>query len=245
MSGKSKDTLDIKHRQDTSIVPLKSCILISTPDGEKFVKKAKSVHFADALGKPLKSIKTLYDLEDELDLFFLGFNKSVTRRNFSIKPRKTEGMTCQFVNFICQPKFLEQVMKHNVLLENITVQENGILGTIMVKNISFEKAVTVTFTLNKWKTVYKVKANFVPGSNTGIIDIFSFEITLPETEINLELQFAICFKVEETEYWDSNHSKNYILSLSRKTEQKKNIAVDSINCKGFVVTKQDFIGWGS
>ena len=85
----SKDTLDIKYRRDFSIEPLKSYILIPTPDDGKYVKKAKSVHFADAIGKPLKPIKTLYnDLEDEIDLLIFGFNHDNVCRIFSAKPRK-------------------------------------------------------------------------------------------------------------------------------------------------------------
>ena len=259
----SKDTLDIKYRRDSSIEPLKSCILIPTPDGGKYVKKAKSVHFADSLGKPLKSIKTLYDLEDEIDLLILGFNRNNVCRKFSAKPRKmtrsekpstlvndcARMLTYNFVNFTSsdgKPKIFEQVLKHYVLLENINVQQNGIFGTVNVKNISFEKDVTITYTLDKWKTVEKTKATYVPGSSTGSIDIFSFEIAFSESKMDFELQFAICFKVGEIEYWDSNASKNYIISFVKKYEKNKNIIINNdLNLKGFVIKKQEFIGWVS
>lgn len=258
---RSKDTLDIKQRSDSlAAVPLtlKSCILIATPDGGKFVRKAKSVHFADTLGKPLKSIKTLYDLDDELDMVFLRFKDVSTRRNFSIKPKKTVEknaatktcgrISCQFVNFhspIENPRFLEQVLKQHVLLEDVIVQESGILATINVKNVSFEKDVSITFTMDEWKTVGNIKANYVPGSSTGTIDIFSFELIIPENENNLNLQFAICYKTEGKEHWDSNSSKNYIISFITKNDRNKNVKVADSKYNGFVISKQEFIGWGS
>ena len=257
--GVSKDTLDIKRRRDSSIEPLKSCILIPTPDGGKYVKKAKSVHFADALGKPLKSVKTLYDFEDEIDLLILGFNNNGICRKFSAKPkRKTRSekstlvedsakMTYNLVNFTFpddKSKFFEDVLKHNVLLENINVQQNGIFGTVNVKNVSFEKHVAITYTVDEWKTIEKTNAHYIPGSSTGSIDIFSFEIVFSESKRNFELQFAICFKVGETEHWDSNGSKNYIISFVDKVEENKNLIKDH-GYKGFVIKKQEFIGWDS
>ncbi|XP_066926675.1 protein phosphatase 1 regulatory subunit 3B-like [Clytia hemisphaerica] len=246
----SKDTLDIKTRQDPAILPLKSCIQIPNPDGsgEKLnIKKAKSVHFADSLGKPLKSVKTLCDLEDDLDLLFLGLktNYSSTRRSFPVRDKKT-SQKFDFVNFkppITEPNFLERVQKGNVLLENIFVKDNKVLGTVNVKNISFEKDVSITYTLNDWETVQNARGKYVPGSSTGTIDIFSFEITFPE-DTACNIKFAICYKAAKKEFWDSNESKNYILAIKTKSPKKKLID-DSDNFNGFIISKQNFIGWAS
>ena len=133
-------------------------------------------------------------------------------------------------------------MKHYVLLENINLRQNGIFCTVNVKNIYFEKDVTITYTIDKWKTVEKTKATNVPGSSSGSIDIFLFEIAFSESKMDFELQFSICFKVSDIEYWDSNGSKNYIISFVKRYEEDKIITTNN-DLKGFAINKQEFIGW--
>lgn len=255
----SKDTLDIRTTTDTSLLPLKSCIQIPHPNGsgEKLnVKKAKSVHFADSLGKPLKSIKTLYDLEDDLDLTFFKFCKGggggyTNKRTFSVNIKsKQQAKKNKFDNFslpIPCNTFKERLQKENVLLESIIFRDYGIFGTVHVKNISFEKEVSVTFTVDDWATVQKTYAKYVPGSSSGTTDIFAFEINVPEEKKknSSKIQFAICYSTSNNSFWDSNSSKNYIVSFSGENSSKKNFLDADDNYNGFIIPKQNFIGWAS
>ena len=67
-------------------------------------------------------------------------------------------------------------------MENIIFRDYGIFGTVVVNNISFEKNVYISYTLNDWVTVQRTEARYVPGSNTGSTDTFSFEINLIDSK---------------------------------------------------------------
>jgi len=258
--GVSKDTLNIK-KIDLTILPLKSCIQICNPDGsgEKLnVRKAKTVHFADSLGKPLRSVKTLCDMEDDLDRMFLGLstisgNSSKKRRNFSTSNsnefKNISNDKCRFVNFtppITEFKFLDKVLQNNVLLENVIFRDDGIFGTVNVKNVSFEKDVSITYTLNGWKSIQKTVAKYVPGSSTGTIDIFSFEINVTDFGLKeCKIEFAICYVTSNETFWDSNLGKNYIINFGMVSSTEKKLIGKSDNYNGFIIPKQNFIGWAS
>ena len=260
--GRSKDTSDIKGEPS----PLKSCILIPNPDGsgEKLnMKKAKSVHFADSLGKPLKSVKSMHDFDDEFDFSLLtlklGSNNSKTRHFFPVnnivrnnvknKDNITRtSMKGKFVNFeqpIADTHFVEKVKSENVLLENVIFRDHGIFGTVAVHNIAFEKRVYVKYTIDNWKTVFEADANYVPGSSTGVTDHFSFEINIKDQSLEeIEMKFAICFATDYCSYWDSNCGQNYFV-LFRRYEKENKISDFSENYNGFILRNQNFIGWAS
>lgn len=262
---RSKDTLDIKSTPS----PLKSCILIPNPDGsgEKVnVKKSRSVHFADSLGKPLKSIKTLYDFEDELDNALLGLrfqqtNVAKIRHTFPVTDVLTKNLRniqkqgsttgSKFVNFeqpILDDSFIAQVKSSKVFLESVIFREYGIFGTVAVHNIAYEKSVFVNYTIDNWTTVQTADAKYVPGSNTGVMDTFSFEINTAEKDRNdeeIEIKFAICY-ISEGVYWDSNDGKNYcVLFRKYKCDKLQESSSSSSNCNGFIISKHKFIGWAS
>jgi len=256
--GKSKDTLDIPS--ETSSYPLRSCILVSKGDDtdEKVsMKKSKSVHFADSLGKPLKSVKTLYDNHDEyLDLSFLSL-RSTTRRTFPVDIFKrsynnsfgnVSDKESKLINFkqpVTSKDFQSRVEKENICLENVLFREYGVFATIAVKNISFQKEITVRYSFDKWESFHVLAANFVPGSSTGITDTFSFEIFPPMTkEDATEVQFALSYAANGKTYWDSNFGNNYIVKFKPKGKDKEKFSEMS-DCNGFILARQNFIGWST
>ena len=259
--GMSKDTSDLKGK---SKEPLKSCILVSKEDGsgERIsINKAKSVHFADSLGKPLNSVQTLFDYDEDFDLSFLSI-RSTTRRTFPVDifKRNNTKFGCvgdhnKLINFkqpVTTSTFQSRVEKDNVCLENVVFRDYGIFATVTVKNISFEKQITVRYTLNKWQSHDTVIANYVPGSSTGngLTDTFSFEIIPEENDVKeIEIQFAICYNANGQTYWDSNHGNNYILLFQRKQQndklkQEKNV-ISTEHSGGFILSRQNFIGWST
>ena len=261
--GVSKDTSDIK--ETASNTPLKSCILIPKGEEKVSVKKAKSVHFADSLGKPLKSVKTLHEQEDYLDLTFLSL-RSTTRRTFPVdifrktydnnnynnynsfkggsNNKKDQNKLENFKQPVKSKEFQSRVENENVCLENVVFREYGIFATITVKNISYQKDVSVRFTTDKWESFKVIQANYVPGSTTGVTDTFSFEIIPGDAEENqVEIQFAICFAANGHTYWDSNYGKNYIVLFKVQKETKD--LLDKSDCNGFILPCQNFIGWST
>lgn len=266
MGIRSKDTSDIKSTPS----PLKSCILIPSPNGfggRVNVKKSKSVHFADSLGKPLKSIKTLYSCDDELDMALLSVrfqqqtiggktqntfpaidtltNNLINKQNHC-STQKSKLLNFELPNI--NELFTENVKLSNVLLENLIFRETGIFATVTVHNIAYEKSVFVNYTVDNWATVLKTAAKYVPGSNTGMTDTFSFEINVLDTKQRsnneeIEIQFAVCYICGGDLYWDSNGGKNYHV-LFRKPKFNKN-SEPLENYHSFIIPKQKFIGWAS
>ena len=251
----SKDTLDIQSRCEN--IPLKSCILISKGDGsdEKIsVKKAKSVHFADTLGKPLKSVKTLVDPSD--DVFGLNFLslRSSTRRSFStndiIFQQKNELKINEdeCLNFKYPLEFKDlktRVENENVCLDKISfIRGNGIFGTVVVKNVCFQKQVSIKYTFDNWISEHTEIGKYISSSCVENADTFSFEI-LPKQHSNINeinIIFAICFTANGMSYWDSNFGNNY--SVLYKTEKQNGYSVSEKH-NGFILPKQNFIGWAT
>lgn len=97
---------------------------------------------------------------------------------------------------------------NNVSLENVIIKESEstVVGTVKVKNLSFHKEVFIRSTWDSWKSQTDTFCTFsqiVGASGAYVIyDTFSFKLTLPPHSRNLE--FCVCFRADEKEYWDSN-----------------------------------------
>lgn len=109
--------------------------------------------------------------------------------------------------------FRNRLIKNSVCLENCSLQERSLTGTIKVRNIGFEKAVQVRATFDSWLTYTDIDGTFmnnVYGCQDS--DTFAFVLELP-TYIppQNQVEFCICFKAQGQTYWDNNDGKNYIL----------------------------------
>ncbi len=255
----SKDTLDIRTIC-TSNNPLKSCILIPKGDGtdERIsVRKAKSVQFADALGKPLMSVKTLADSPDTFLPFHLLSLRSTTRRTFSVdrnvflKKENQESIgEGEYMNFDNPCTDLEGVVtREKVCLKNITFQDGGrgICGNIVVKNLCFEKRVEVRYTWDEWTTQDCAITKYECLSEVKNADLFTFQISATDTTTSsstsssyFELIFAICYTAKGCSYWDSNAGKNYRVKLTNTMNIDDNKRSTEIHRKGFLLPSQCF-----
>ncbi|KAI1233499.1 hypothetical protein IHE44_0004680 [Lamprotornis superbus] len=74
--------------------------------------------------------------------------------------------------------------EQQVCLERVTSSDLGLSGTIQVRNVAFEKQVSVRYTFNQWESIH---------------------------ELSTLLQFAARYQVNGQEYWDNNRGKNYTL----------------------------------
>lgn len=97
---------------------------------------------------------------------------------------------------------------NNVSLENVIIKESEstVVGTVKVKNLSFHKEVFIRSTWDNWTTqtdTFCTYSQIVGASGAYVIyDTFSFKLTLPPHSRNLE--FCVCYKADDKEYWDSN-----------------------------------------
>ena len=111
----------------------------------------------------------------------------------------------------------------DIRLEQVVLSKDGraVEGTVLVRNIAFEKWVAVRFTYDWWQTTSEVTAKHsksIPEENT---DLFSFSIRLPEVTKRIEekrLFFALRYLAAGREAWDNNRGENYQLRF--RTEKK-------------------------
>ena len=104
--------------------------------------------------------------------------------------------------------FKERFGRECVALERCATRDRTVTGIIVVKNLEYQKYVGVRYTMDSWKTSDEIEACYVPNSNDGATDRFSFTLSLPKTY--KEMEFAVRFRAgDSTEYWDNNFSRNY------------------------------------
>lgn len=183
---------------------LKSCVVnlnssFSKSDSD-LLKKDRRVHFADSVGLSLVSVVYLPTPAPK--------GRLPSRRWSSFV--EEEGRLLNFTQPMKRQDFNERLNELNVSLETIVLRDFGVYGTVKVRNLAFQKKVTVRFTIDGWSSYRDVVGHYIEGSHAGFMDTFSFEIALPTTLIkDCKLEFAICYKVLGVEFWDNNSGDNY------------------------------------
>lgn len=165
--------------------------------------KNKNVHFADRCGLSLVSVHKIS--MDDL---------TVNTSNLELKNEITKQLRLTFVQPISLDNFAERLNKLNVSLENVLVSNCAIMGTIKVRNITYEKIVFVRCTFDHWKSFEDMCGSYVPSSYDDKFDCFSFAITVPSTISDGDkIQFAVCYRTlsPDNEFWDNNDNKNYVI----------------------------------
>ena len=105
--------------------------------------------------------------------------------------------------------FRSAVETRFVSLANVIIKSRGVLGTVRVKNISFEKSVVVRYTFDGWATHSDVAATHQPDDDYRF-DTFTFLIDCPPSRPpGTRLHFAVRYSVAGADYWDSNGGDNY------------------------------------
>jgi hypothetical protein len=102
-----------------------------------------------------------------------------------------------------------------------------LIGSVAVANLAFHKYVVARFTLDYWKTVFEVVAEYYHDvrrpKHTDGYDRFNFSIKLADLA-NLEgktMFFCVKYLVNGQEYWDNNNSTNLQIDF-RKEEKPRN-----------------------
>ncbi|XP_035244085.1 protein phosphatase 1 regulatory subunit 3D isoform X1 [Anguilla anguilla] len=119
-----------------------------------------------------------------------------------------------------QPNFLNILCRQQVCLERVLCSELGITGTAQVLNLAFEKEVMVHYSFTNWRSKGDSKASWVSSvvrnrmAGEPDSDIFRFRLPVPPfiLQPGALLEFAICFQVEGSEFWDNNNGQNYKLT---------------------------------
>ncbi|KAG9260290.1 protein phosphatase 1 regulatory subunit 3D-like [Astyanax mexicanus] len=184
-------------------------------------RRGSQVRFVDSLGLELERVKFFKASEDPtvpvhvicrlLASSELAFGKHLELTLPYFQPSFPENMASQ-------PDFLQRLCRQHVCLEQVHCSELGIIGTVQVLNLAFEKDVTVRYSFTDWKSSAESKACWVStlhrNGDEPESDIFRFRLPVPPFILKpgATLQFAICFQSQGVEYWDNNDGHNYKLA---------------------------------
>lgn len=122
------------------------------------------------------------------------------------------------------PVFLEQTF--------LSIDKKYLLGQIAVRNLLYEKNVTIRYTLDHWGTIVEIPTIYVPDPpavlRTNNYDRFVFKILLDLLFEGLTLSdevspgrrertYELCVRYAspDFEYWDNNDNKNYVIKILR------------------------------
>ena len=187
-------------------------------------RRKKAVRFADALGLDLENVKHFMDSgdppfvpESATRSLRLGDVPSRFRRHPETDcPDYRSYITVRFSQPGASVDFINGVLTSQVKLENCVVDKVQMVvnGTVRVANIAYDKHVAVRYTFNDWATCSEVGATYVPGSNDGPTDRFSFALYLPPnfaTVTGSLVEFAVRYDTPGCSRWDNNDDLNYVI----------------------------------
>ncbi|MBN3304400.1 PR3CB phosphatase, partial [Amia calva] len=177
-------------------------------------KSKKRVVFADSKGLSLTAIHVFSEFEED-HISELQFDLTdLEDATGGLKVSKDRNLVLDF----CQPAadyldFRNRLKKNFVCLENCSLQERLLAGTVKVKNTSFEKSVQIRITFDTWKSYTDVECVFMNNVyGCSETDTFSFVIDLPDfVPPHERVEFCISFKTQDQTFWDNNDEKNYRL----------------------------------
>ena len=180
-------------------------------------RSRKQVSFADNHGKPLAEVRLMVEKTEDPPAQRSDSSHLISPNTLDMVV-KAPPLTLNF----SQPAseylaFRDKIEQNSVSLENVLLNEYTVLGTIKVKNLSFEKRVFVRHTVNYWDTHCDTDATFIPGpgdipGRPSCHDTFQFSFQLhATTDRSMHIQFAVCYETLGVQYWDSNGGENYVI----------------------------------
>ncbi|XP_036070291.1 protein phosphatase 1 regulatory subunit 3B [Oryzias melastigma] len=182
--------------------------------GTGATKTKKRVTFADSKGLALTSVKVFSQFTDPIDI--PASIQDMLRAPPTLTPEDS-----RLVLDFPQPSsdyllFRQNLEANQVSLEHCVLKEKAFAGTIKVKNVSYEKAVTLRVTFDSWKSHLDVACQYMKDAYpSSYSDTFCYEVALPaELPPHQHVEFAVCYEVGGAKHWDSNQGRNYCIVRS-------------------------------
>ncbi|XP_062398188.1 protein phosphatase 1, regulatory subunit 3Da [Sardina pilchardus] len=189
--------------------------LPSPPERKRMAQRA-GVRFVDSLGMQLEDVKVFKASEGPLVPDHVLF-RILMNAEFSGGSHLEISLPLMKPVFPeqpgDQPGFAEHVCRQKVCLERVLCFEDGIVGIVQVLNLAFEKEVRARYSFTAWKSCSETRASWVAHNEPGW-DTFHFHLPVPPflLQPGALLEFAVCYKVLGTEFWDNNEGQNYKLT---------------------------------
>ncbi|XP_068167957.1 protein phosphatase 1 regulatory subunit 3C-B-like [Antennarius striatus] len=200
-------------------------LLDDSDDEEVFLPlKNKRVVFADSRGLSLTAVR-VFSAEDEqgdLDLLpSLWGLGSMTEDGYSCTvstccpgTRLKLGFPPPSADFHA---FRAKLAKSMVVLENCSVDEQSLRGTVRVRNAAFQKDVRVRVTFDSWQSCRDVPCTYVQKRFGGPqTDIFEFDVAIPKVlDAKRKIEFCLFYLPggQSEAFWDNNDGQNYSVSV--------------------------------
>ena len=183
----------------------------------------KKVSFADDLGMALVSIRLMTEPSDtppRIHPEVLSSLRQGTAAAAAERPPLVLNFSQPASNYLA---FRERLESGLVSLENVVLRDYTLVGTIKVKNVSFEKLVTVRHTFDSWDTSGDIEATYVDKNEPADApyNTFSFELHVPPTmDVHKRVQFCVAYDVVGRRHWDNNNGLNYEVMSADWTARK-------------------------
>ncbi|XP_039991149.1 protein phosphatase 1 regulatory subunit 3C-B-like isoform X2 [Xiphias gladius] len=187
-------------------------------------KKKKSVVFADSQGLALTVIHIFDEAEDNLltELqFYLTEIEDATATLHLGGSKDPADYGSNLVLDFNQPAvdYLDlrnRLKAQQVCLETCSVQERLLSGTVQVRNICFEKSVSVRITFDSWCSFQDVQCRYLNNVyGCPDTDTFSFSVSVPQLlKPSNGVEFCIQYQTENRTFWDNNNGNNYRLVVA-------------------------------
>ncbi|XP_061624521.1 protein phosphatase 1 regulatory subunit 3C-B-like [Phyllopteryx taeniolatus] len=186
--------------------------------------KNKHVVFADSTGRSLTDVRVFSDEEDHCDLDPLPSLQGLvvmTEAGYSCTvstccpgTQLTLGFPQPSANF---QAFRAKLAENMVTLENCTVTEQALRGTVRVQNVSFQKDVRVRITFDSWQSYRDVPCTYLQQRFGGPqTDIFEFDIDIPKVlDAKRKIEFCLSYSPggQSNTFWDNNNGQNYTIDV--------------------------------
>jgi len=202
----------------------------------------RKISFADELGRQLEAIQIVDEMLYEppklsISAYSEKENVIATKLELTFPQPASDYMA-----------FWNTVESKCVSLENVIVKNHSLVGTVRVKNISFEKKVLVRYTFNNWTSFSEQQAHYIP---TGVSDdhfsTFTFTVECPSdftcgSQLLFAVQYVAC---GGQEFWDNNNGNNYevICITSSSIVLQGSMSQSSVFCGNSEGLRTEFSGW--
>lgn len=195
-------------------------------------KRKKRVVFADDRGRPLTEVRVMKEPSNVPPLWTNTFVEKVLQCKLQFS-KKLLSTNDQYPWELCfsQPAsdylmYRRKLDQDAVSLENVIIREADqcLMGTVKVKNLSYDKEVVIRVSTDSWTTHEDVQCSYVdqPAHQqmlTNLYDTFRFSLTLPAKSNVIE--FCVRYRTNGSEFWDNNATKNYIVKKKQVVLQNR------------------------
>jgi len=122
------------------------------------------------------------------------------------------------------PRITTMHSSKRVFLEKVYLSPDrrALMGRIHVRNLAFQKSVSVRYSFDFWQTYSEISAKYSeksPDRKNSNFDVFTFSIEFIDNSRNpidgRTMYFAVRYNVNLTDYWDNNNGSNYQVDFKR------------------------------